>query len=71
MYCYMKKAKSKIVCIIILAFVRNYVCAYIFINISGNIFKKLIRAVAIRGNSWWLGYGEGEREIYFSPLTFL
>lgn len=56
-----EKSKEQIVCIIILAFVLNYICAYIFINtqnISGNIFKKLMRAVAVREDSWYLGNEE-------------
>lgn len=60
----MKKGKEKVVCVVILVCIQNYIYAYVFIdtqNISGNIFKKLLRAVVIREDSWWLGHGEEVR----------
>lgn len=60
----MRKGKEKVACVVILVCVQNYICAYISTdtqNISGNIFKKLLRAVVIREDSWCLGHGEEVR----------
>lgn len=48
---------------------------YVFINtpnISGNTFKKLIKAVAIRKDHWWSGDGADVRgDLLFTISTLV
>ena len=52
-----------------------YMCIYVFINtpnISGNTFKKLIKAVAIREDHWWTGDGAGIKgDLLFTISTLV